>query len=57
MSYGLQIKHVKGHQDSRNPDNITWEAQLNITADSLATEQRLDMVLPIAEVSNTTDVC
>jgi ribonuclease HI len=51
----IQIMHIKGHQDSRNPNNITWEAQLNITADSLATEHRWDMMSPAVEVSNTTD--
>jgi hypothetical protein len=50
----IQVEHIRSHQDTRNPDNISWEARLNILADALASEQRENMSAPRTNVTNTT---
>eukprot|EP00957_Ditylum_brightwellii_P131957 10062138-Ditylum_brightwellii.AAC.1 len=38
----LEIVHVKGHQDNKKKEThrLTWQVQLNIIADSLATQAK-----------------
>jgi hypothetical protein len=48
--------HVKSHQDSgKDIDKLTFNAQLNILADALATQQREEMPRPISKA--TTNFC
>jgi hypothetical protein len=44
-----QYIHVKSHQDANKGENLSYEAQLNIMADELATQQRRQMTEPLIE--------
>jgi hypothetical protein len=48
----VQYIHVKSHQDNQNPKELGFDAELNIMADELATQQRRLMTEPVITGEN-----
>jgi hypothetical protein len=52
----VTLVYVKSHQDeNKDTESLTFDAQMNITADALATQQRESMAKPVTEVKGSCD--